>query len=152
MICYQLWTSRSPFQSRCRDMLTVNVKKSRKETMHISWKHAWHCRFQHWHLKFMLFSTLKPGGWGSPDRSAGVWYRCTGSFCFNPSGPSQYMTLNNTWLLFKVRTCLWCMRTSPRIRLEAPQKRLWGASEAPQRRLRGAASAQRSSKSSAPLN
>ena len=62
---------------------------------------------------FMLFSTLKPGGWGSPDRSAAVWYRCTGSFCFNPSGPSQYMTLNSTWLLFKVRTCIWCMRTSP---------------------------------------
>ena len=90
---------------------------------------------------FMLFSTLKPGGWGSPDRSAGVWYRCTGSFCFNPSGPSQYMTLNSTWLLFKVRTCFWCMRTSPRIRLEAPQKRLWGASEVPQRRLRGASEA-----------
>ena len=64
MICHQLWTSRSPFQSRCRDMLTVNVKKSRKETMHISWKNAWHCRFQHWHLKFMLFSTLKRGGGG----------------------------------------------------------------------------------------
>ena len=102
MICYQLWTSRSPFQSRCRDMLTVNVKKSRKETMHISWKNAWNCRIQHWHLKFMLFLTLKRGGRGSPDRLAGVWYRCTGSFCFDPSGPSQYMTLNSTWLLFDI--------------------------------------------------
>ena len=47
------------------------------------------------------------------NRLAGVWYRCTVSFCFNPSGPSQYMTLNSNWLLFKSRTCLLCMRTSP---------------------------------------
>ena len=27
---------------------------------------------------------LKPGGRESPDRLAGVSYKCTGSFCFNP--------------------------------------------------------------------
>ena len=40
----------------------------------------------------------------------------------------------------------------PRSASEAPLRCFRGASEAPQRRLRGAASAQRSSKSSAPLN
>ena len=74
---------------------------------------------------FMLFSTLKPGGWGSPDRSAAVWYRCTGSFCFNPSGQSQYMMPSSTSVLIK----------NHRSAFEASQKRLWGASEA---RLRAA--------------
>ena len=142
MICYQLWTSRSPFQSRCRDMLTVNVNKSTKETMHISWKNAWHCRFQHWHLKFMLFSTLKRGGGGHRIDWRGYGTDAPGLFVLTHQGQV------NIWRWIALDFCLKfalafdvcahrLMRTYTSTyayaRLNTSRIRQ-GASEAPQRR------------------
>ena len=64
MICYQLWTSRSPFQSRCRDMLTVNIKISRRETMHMSWKVHDIERFSR--LKWTISSSEIISNWWAP--------------------------------------------------------------------------------------